>query len=48
MWWRGYPRLIYKESKIDYISGSAACNVLRFVFIVCQSRGLQNILKLRC
>ena len=31
--------------KIDYISGSTVWNVIKFVFIVCQSQGLPKYIK---
>ena len=42
------PRPFYKNIKIENISGSTVWILLRFVFIVCPSLGLQNVLRLRC
>ena len=47
-----FPRLQSQtflwKIKIENISGSTVWILLRFVFIVCPSLGLQNVLRLRC
>ena len=37
------PRL--QKIKIEHISGSAVGNIIKFVFILCPSRGLPNYIK---
>ena len=38
----------FKKIKLQYISGSTVSVVIKFVFIVCPSRGLPNTSRIRC
>ena len=48
MWWWNLSQALFWKIKIRHISGSTVWNLLQFFLTIFSSRGLPNILKIRC